>query len=597
MASTSKRPHDGGGDRPKECAVCCDAFTGYARKPVVCAQCDFQACVRCYQKYLVTVANPACMSCAHAFNREFIDATFTHAWVVGEYSRHRQQVLLESELIHLPTSQHLVHNFRIHQDIITRLRLEQQEKTQLYQRIHQIGIGRWNLSARAQRIKASNFQNDGLTTGAGAVPAERGATFVRACPVDSCRGFLSTALKCGTCEVWACGDCFGVIGEARDSDHTCDPGDIETATLIKRTSRPCPKCAISISKIDGCFAADVRIMTWDGPCKTAQAIVAGDVLVGDDGRPRTVLETFSGEDELFTVTQATGDAYTVNSKHTLVLKSHDMETFELTVDEFLELPPEAQASLFGFKTNEMGITAIAVTPCGRGRYYGWRVDGNKRFILPDTTVVRNCDQMWCVQCHTAFSWRHGTVITGHIHNPELFRWLREHGEEVPRAPGDNPGNACGVLPTHMRMHDVLRTKGGATIDQKSLVMSIYRHARHVDAVDLPGLATPAVETDNTDLRRRYLMGELGRDAWKRMLVIREKRREKELALRYVYEMFVAVTRDIFIAFCDSDTDTSVVLERLHEQCVYTNKCLEKIKARFKCALVISEIFRTAANPM
>jgi hypothetical protein len=31
--------------------------------------------------------------------------------------------------------------------------------------------------------------------------------FVRACPVADCRGFLSTAWKCGMCDNWTCPDC------------------------------------------------------------------------------------------------------------------------------------------------------------------------------------------------------------------------------------------------------------------------------------------------------------------------------------------------------------------------------------------------------
>lgn len=45
--------------------------------------------------------------------------------------------------------------------------------------------------------------------------------------------------------------------------------------------------------------------------------------------------------------------------------------------------------------------------------------------------VDGCDQMWCVSCKTAFSWVTGQKETGRIHNPEYFRWMREHGQHVP----------------------------------------------------------------------------------------------------------------------------------------------------------------------
>jgi undecaprenyl pyrophosphate synthase len=46
----------------------------------------------------------------------------------------------------------------------------------------------------------------------------------------------------------------------------------------------------------------------------------GDVLIGDDGMPRTVTELCSGEDAMYKVTQTHGMEYTVNSHHKLALK-------------------------------------------------------------------------------------------------------------------------------------------------------------------------------------------------------------------------------------------------------------------------------------
>jgi len=76
--------------------------------------------------------------------------------------------------------------------------------------------------------------------------------FVRACPGADCRGFLSTAWKCGLCEVWVCPDCHEIKGTEREAAHTCDPGNLETARLLDKDSKPCPNCASMIFKIHGC---------------------------------------------------------------------------------------------------------------------------------------------------------------------------------------------------------------------------------------------------------------------------------------------------------------------------------------------------------
>jgi hypothetical protein len=63
--------------------------------------------------------------------------------------------------------------------------------------------------------------------------------------------------------------------------------------------------------------------------------------------------------------------------------------------------------------------------------------------------IEGCDQMWCTQCHTGFSWRRGT-IENRIHNPHYYEWLRQNnGGTAPRNPGDYE---CGRDVTDYRFH-------------------------------------------------------------------------------------------------------------------------------------------------
>lgn len=56
-----------------------------------------------------------------------------------------------------------------------------------------------------------------------------------------------------------------------------------------------------------------------------------------------------------------------------------------------------------------------------------------------TTIYKidGCDQIWCTQCHTAFSWKSGNVETK-IHNPHYYEWLRLKSPNgiIPREQGD-----------------------------------------------------------------------------------------------------------------------------------------------------------------
>jgi hypothetical protein len=60
------------------------------------------------------------------------------------------------------------------------------------------------------------------------IQAER-RQFIKPCPADDCRGFLSSQWKCGTCNIWTCPDCHVIIGDSKDAPLTCDPNNVETA--------------------------------------------------------------------------------------------------------------------------------------------------------------------------------------------------------------------------------------------------------------------------------------------------------------------------------------------------------------------------------
>lgn len=104
-------------------------------------------------------------------------------------------------------------------------------------------------------------------------------TFVRACPVNDCRGFLSSAWKCGMCENYTCPHCHEVKGKLRDTPHVCDPDMVETAQLLAKETKPCPTCGARIFKINGCQ------QMWCTICHTAFCWSTGQVEKGNIHNP------------------------------------------------------------------------------------------------------------------------------------------------------------------------------------------------------------------------------------------------------------------------------------------------------------------------
>lgn len=72
-----------------------------------------------------------------------------------------------------------------------------------------------------------------------------------------------------------------------------------------------------------CCSLDTKILLWSTETKNAENIVKGDILIGDDGLPREVLNVIRGTGQMYEVQQAHGDSYKVNDEHILTLHMPD----------------------------------------------------------------------------------------------------------------------------------------------------------------------------------------------------------------------------------------------------------------------------------
>jgi hypothetical protein len=178
-------------------------------------------------------------------------------------------------------------------------------------------------------------------------------------------------------------------------------------------------------------------------------------------------------------------------------------------------------------------TSISVKSVGRGKYFGWNVGGNHRFALKDVTSSINCDQMYCIDCHTAFSWNTGQIVNGIIHNPHYYEYLRKLGNgTAPRNAGDVP---CGGVPYYGHLDRAIRA---FSMPDRREIIGIHRITAEIADERLRGYQGGFNVNDNGDLGVMYLMKEMSKEAMKSELAKRELKRNKHMAIRAILEMFV-----------------------------------------------------------
>lgn len=264
------------------CEVCCDSFNRSSRALVKCPYCPFSACSGCSERYLTETNEDAhCMACRKAWSREILVNNFTQKFISKTYKERREELLLEREKSMMPETQPYVEAEKTIRKInvqINELKKTMEHVNEKWHHINNIQPGvlavennlesefdaiifRHRLGQEQRKISINCmidiqhlewYQRQLMWRMSGGSLEREKRQFVRACPYTDCKGFLSTAWKCGVCENWTCPTCHEGKGPDKDAPHVCNPDNVATAELLARDSRHCPKCAALIFKINGC---------------------------------------------------------------------------------------------------------------------------------------------------------------------------------------------------------------------------------------------------------------------------------------------------------------------------------------------------------
>ena len=276
-------------EEKEPCEICISPFTAVLRKPIPCPSCQKEVCKQCLKQYILsTTDDPNCPHCKHAYDRMFLQTNLSKLYMNTTYATHRAQILWRREESFLPTTQIKAERVRrglnYWEEVIKPI---EAYRTTLYKQIQEIqtqiqqvtGEVQWHYQDRQRLLNGEPTRAEsGLAGRPGAEEeAKQRRTFTRKCTSEGCHGWLSSAWKCGLCDNYTCPDCYAIKGKGHDTDHTCNKDDLETAKLIRESSKPCPKCGEAIEKKEGCDMMFCTTCHTPFSWKTLQIITRGSI--------------------------------------------------------------------------------------------------------------------------------------------------------------------------------------------------------------------------------------------------------------------------------------------------------------------------------
>lgn len=231
------------------CGVCCEKFTEKRRKRIGCAACDYEACNVCYKTFITSegVSRPKCMQCKTEWTGQFLKQNFSDAFIKGDLRKHTSTILLQQQVAMLPATQPAVEQQIIYEQYKNEIKDINRQMRELVQRKDVVN----GIIRRIQRAQNGNGNLD--ANGNDANESGR-SLFQHKCCDPECRGFVSSAWKCGTCGKFSCAQCHEVKGATSDEveQHVCNPDNVETVRLLRTDTKPCPSCGVYIQKTEGC---------------------------------------------------------------------------------------------------------------------------------------------------------------------------------------------------------------------------------------------------------------------------------------------------------------------------------------------------------
>jgi hypothetical protein len=248
----------------ENCSICINEFTDNKRKRVLCS-CDYPVCIYCTKTYLMsTTKDPHCMNCKKGWTRDVQYRLLGSSFINTTYNKHRKTILVENEKVRQIETQYYAKQLRKETELKIKLDDILKEERDLKYKLTKIHDN------KIYNIQQTQYITNELDGVIGTTKTVTLKTSFK-CPKDGCKGYVMDK-TCGLCDSLVCKKCIHIVNNI--NEHKCDENDLATAKLILNDSKPCPKCSVRISKVDGCD------QMWCTQCQTAFSWSSGSIVTG-----------------------------------------------------------------------------------------------------------------------------------------------------------------------------------------------------------------------------------------------------------------------------------------------------------------------------
>ena len=217
--------------------------------------------------------------------------------------------------------------------------------------------------------------------------------------------------------------------------------------------------------------------------------------------------------------------------------------------------------------------------------------------------IDGCDQMWCTECHIAFSWKTGQIDNiGKIHNPHYYEYQRSiNNGVIPRDPQDVIcGGDVGLIGWPL-LQRILRAINNISIHRyqnlKIQISNIHRLINHIFGNELTIIRRNLryFDNDSEKLRILYIIKKKTKEELKKQLYKNDNKKRKLTELSHIYEILHDVGVDMFNQFIHKDNFYKPIKQyielletKINEYknlCIYCNEQLKMISISYNTSVI------------